>query len=110
MLQKLLLYALIGFAFGILFGFLGVWVDHRNESEAGPRRDHWTDFLIIPSTPGNIITWQTYGAYDWGIDETWDYRIPITLWNGVSWSVFSIIIGSLRFRLIQRQKADRFDK
>jgi len=85
-IRHYLLIAVVGFALGSGLGWLGVWVNHRNElAFIGSRQDRMSDWLILPSMPGNFITWKIAGSYDWRVDEDWYYRRSITLWNGVFW-------------------------
>jgi len=74
--------------FGLVSGLLGTWAVRFNELESpGSVGDDSSFILAIPSLPGNIIAWQTHGAYDWGIGEEWDFTVPIALWNGVFWAI-----------------------
>jgi hypothetical protein len=86
--HRLLKVVLAIFVAGCVLGYTGVWVDHYGVLSGVDYlcKDHWTDWLVLFSIPGNLITWHMYGSYDWCIDEDWSYRVPITLWNGVFWS------------------------
>ena len=97
MIRSLLLLAMIGMVLGGVLGFAGTWANHH--SETGQRafgEDYLSTLLAVPSLPGGIITWRIHGAYDWSIDEDWNYRVPITLWNGVFWGILFTIIGAVR--------------
>jgi hypothetical protein len=82
---------------GGVVGFVGTWTSHRSDRQwYGHGEDLWSALLALPSLPGNIITWKAHGAYDWSIDEEWSYRVPITMWNGIFWSIAFVGIGALR--------------
>ena len=88
--------ALVGLIFGLVLGFLGTWAVHSMGLESpGSSAGGLGWILALPSLPGNLITWQSNGAYDWGMDEGWDYRIPITIWNGVFWAIPAGVGGIL---------------
>jgi len=109
-MKKVLAAAVVGILFGLFSGILGVWVDHRNENATqGPRQDRWSDLLVIPSLPGNFITWRTSGAKDWCIDEDWSYRKPIAIWNALFWcGIFST--GAAIWVLAGRMKRHECEK
>ena len=99
----------MGFLIGLSLGILGVWVDHCNESASlGARQDRWSDWLVIPSMPGHYIAWRASGGYDWGVDEDWDYRRLIVIWNAVLWCAMftgSATIALLVKRIWRRREA-----
>jgi len=97
MMRRLLLLAIIGMVLGGVLGFAGTWASHRSENGSHHYgEDCWSTLLALPALPGNIITWRAHGAYDWGVDEDWNYRVPITIWNGVFWSVIFVVIGAIK--------------
>jgi len=96
------------FVIGAFLGALGVWVDHQNEvAFIGQRQDRMSDFLVVFSYPGNILTWLSAGSLDWTVDEGWQYIMPITLWNGAFacaiWLMF-LCIKYVILRNLRRQK------
>ena len=73
--------------FGLSFGYLGVWADHMEWVNPNNNVTWWEDFLPLFSIPGTVIA-QIHWDYDWCIDEGWDYRWPITVFNGLFWMIF----------------------
>ena len=93
--KYLFIIVLIGMGVGLTLGALGVWVDHWSNSLPGPEKWRWTDLLVAPSIPGNIIAWHQAGGYDWGYDEDWNYKWPIIMWNGCFWGIVFVVVMAI---------------
>jgi hypothetical protein len=87
-MKRYLILALIGLILGLGFGYLGVRLDHYSENLPMPdyNEDHLWELLMIPSIPGYMVA-IFHWNYDWGVDEAWDYRWAITVFNGVFWMI-----------------------
>ena len=103
--------ALVGLFFGSISGYVSAWINHHNESTFGAS-EHQYQYQIwtIPSTPGDYIVWRAVGGHDWLLDEGWNYRMSITLWNGVFWLVVFVVIGALRSWYLQRRNGKQIAK
>ena len=87
-----LLAVVFGVMFGVFSGWVGVSIDHYNESKHGGQyRKYQWDVLTIPALPGMI--WVNYKAgYDWRIDEAWSFRGKIIVANSIFWGATSLLL------------------
>jgi hypothetical protein len=87
-IKKLVCASLLGLAIGFILGYVGSWVEHRNESRFGASYSQfefeWVGFFTLP---GRIITQEFVHTHDWSVDEAWHYRVDISLWNALVWCV-----------------------
>jgi hypothetical protein len=87
-IRKLGFASVIGLAIGFCLGYLGAWVEHRNESRFGTSysqfKFEWVSFF---SLPGEIVVGKFIHTYDWTVDEAWNYRMETSLWNALFWCV-----------------------
>ena len=82
-----ILLSLGGFLFGVATGYYGVWWDHQ--FDPAYTGTHGASLLAFAGAPGDVIA-NSYGG-DWQQDEAWDYRIDITVWNGLFWVGLTIV-------------------
>ena len=77
---------------GGVLGWVGVSIDHYNESTFGGSYSQYRwDFAALPALPGMIlVNWRL--GYDWRIDEMWSFKWEIVWANALFWGLLTAII------------------
>ena len=104
-MKIIVLLAALGVVFGIVSGWVGVTVEHYNESRyCGQYGKYEWDFLTAGALPGMLWVNSQLG-YDLRIDEEWSFRWEIIKANSVIWgAVFAAFCASFKLASWCRRK------
>ncbi|HEY0257114.1 MAG TPA: hypothetical protein VGC39_06710 [Candidatus Methylacidiphilales bacterium] len=98
-INKIFKWALLGFTFGVISGYLGELVSHHIASLPYTGIDDpWYWWLALPSLPGDALVFRIFNLSDSYLDDEWDYRLPVSIFNGLQWMIvfgFSYFISGL---------------
>jgi hypothetical protein len=96
-MKIVLLLAAVGVVFGFVSGWVGVTVEHYNESlHRGQYGKYEWDFVVTGALPGMLWV-NSQLEYDWRIDEAWIFREEIIKANSVIWgAVFAAFCTSFK--------------
>jgi len=103
-MKKYLALAFIGLTFGALTGYFGEHISHRvaalhNQGTGDP----WYWWLALPSLPGDAFVFNFYNLSDSYLDDEWDYRFSISVFNGLQWMI-AFVIFPFAFSLFRTRK------
>ena len=91
-LRRILLAMLVGAVFGWISGYIGVSVEHSNESRFGAEYFRFEfAWLALLAEPGVLATMSINATHDWCVDEAWQYRITICAWNALFWCGLALL-------------------
>jgi hypothetical protein len=87
-MKRYLILALFGLIFGAFTGYFGEWISHHIARFAySGVDDPWYWWLALPSLPGDAFVFRFFNLSDSYLDDEWDYRWYVTLFNGLQWMV-----------------------
>jgi hypothetical protein len=88
-------------ALGLLAGYVGAWIEFRNELAHGASYvKHEYTLFVFPALPGIIIA--QHFSPDWRLQEVWQHRHLIASANGLFWFGVAGVIYLLRFIFLPR--------
>lgn len=98
----------LGVLFGIASGWVGVTVEHYNESlHRGQYGKYEWDFLVTGALPGMLWVESQLG-YDWRIDEAWSFRGEIIKANSLIWgAVFAAFCTIIKLASWYRSRTNQ---
>lgn len=75
---------------GMVLGYLGGFIQYRNESRHGSQYSNWEhEWLMIPALPGILVS-SILGQHDYQLTEHWiQHRHSMAAWNGLVFAVLA---------------------
>jgi hypothetical protein len=95
-IKRIFICAVPGVPFGMVTGYFGEFISHHIEGlPYSGIDDPWYWWLVIPAMPGDALVFNIYNLSDSYLSDEWEYRIPVSIFNGLFWMVFALVAAML---------------